>query len=167
MSEHAFPMSFAGMTLDKCIVLRIGTFTGCPLCRESHPLCRLKKPTEISIWLLPGYHPATRSVQSTPADNPRKRGSHRLAVYRERKKIKMLHISKSILIYIILIVYECRVMHMHRRKPETCRDGPLSSTGFWYIFIIFKLTVFSPISRTSNLRVDLIFHFGLSVILII
>ena len=35
-------VSFAGMTLDKCIVLRIGTLTGCPLCRESHPLCRLK-----------------------------------------------------------------------------------------------------------------------------
>ena len=38
-------VSFAGMTLDKCIVLRIGTLTGCPLCRESHPLCRLKNPT--------------------------------------------------------------------------------------------------------------------------
>ena len=67
-------VSFAGMTLDKCIVLRIGTLTGCPLCRESHPLCRLKNPTTvISIWLLVGFHPATRSVQSTPADNTRKR----------------------------------------------------------------------------------------------
>ena len=27
-------VSFAGMTLDKCVVLRIGTLTGCPLCRE-------------------------------------------------------------------------------------------------------------------------------------
>ena len=36
---------FAGMTLDKCIVLRIGMLTGCPICRESHPLCRLKNPT--------------------------------------------------------------------------------------------------------------------------
>ena len=27
----------------------------------------------ISIWLLVGFHPATRSVQSTPADNTRKR----------------------------------------------------------------------------------------------
>ena len=35
------------MKLDKCIVLRIGTLTGCPLCRESHPLCRLKNPTVI------------------------------------------------------------------------------------------------------------------------
>ena len=49
------------------------SLTGCPLCRESHPLCRLKNPTVISIWLLVGFHPATRSVQSTPADNTRKR----------------------------------------------------------------------------------------------
>ena len=34
----------------------------------SHPLCRLKNPT-----VLVGFHPATRSVQSTPADNTRKR----------------------------------------------------------------------------------------------
>ena len=66
-------VSFAGMTLDKCIVLRIGTLTGCSLCSESHPLFRLKNPTVISIWLLVGFHPATRSVQCTPADNARKR----------------------------------------------------------------------------------------------
>ena len=64
---------FAGMTLDKCIVLQIRTLTGCPLCRESHPLCRLKNPTVISIWVLVGFHPATRSLQTTPADNTRKR----------------------------------------------------------------------------------------------
>ena len=45
-----------------------------PLCRESHPLCRLKNPTVISTWLLLGFHPATRSVQFTPADNARKLG---------------------------------------------------------------------------------------------
>ena len=61
------------MTLNKCIVLPIGTLTGHPLCRESHPLCRLKSPTVISIWLLVGFHPATRNVQSTPADNTWKR----------------------------------------------------------------------------------------------
>ena len=66
-------VSIAGMTLDKCIVLRSGTLTGCPLCRESHPLCRFKNPTVISIWLLVCFHPATRSEQSTPADNTRKR----------------------------------------------------------------------------------------------
>ena len=37
-------VSFAGMKLDKCIILRIGALTGCPLCMESHPLCRLKNP---------------------------------------------------------------------------------------------------------------------------
>ena len=30
-------VSFAGMTLNKCAILQIGTLTGCPLCRESHP----------------------------------------------------------------------------------------------------------------------------------
>ena len=72
-------VSFAGMTQDdKCIVLRIGTLTGCPLCRESHPLCRLKNPTVISIWFLVGFHLATWSVQCTPAD---KLKSERRAVY--------------------------------------------------------------------------------------
>ena len=61
------------MILDKCIVLRILTLTGCPLCRERHPMCRLKNHTVIKIWLLVGFHPATRSVESTPADNTRKR----------------------------------------------------------------------------------------------
>ena len=57
----------------KYIVLRIGALTGCPLYKESHPLCRVKEPTIIKIWLLLGFHPATRIVQSTPADNTRKR----------------------------------------------------------------------------------------------
>ena len=70
--------------IDKCIVLRIGTLTGCPLCRESHPLCWLKNPTVISIWLLVGFHPATWSVQSTPADNTRKRVWQ--YIEKERKK---------------------------------------------------------------------------------
>ena len=64
-------VSFAGMTLDKCTVFRIGKLTGCPLCREKHHLCRLKNPTVIYIWLLVGFHPETWSVQSTPADNAR------------------------------------------------------------------------------------------------
>ena len=37
-------VSFAGMELDKSIELRMGTLTGCALCRESNPLCRLKNP---------------------------------------------------------------------------------------------------------------------------
>ena len=40
-------VSFAGMTLNKCAVLRIGTLTGGPLCRESHPMCWLKNPTVV------------------------------------------------------------------------------------------------------------------------
>ena len=59
-------------------------FTEFP-CRESHPLCRLKNPTVISIWLLVGFHPATRSVQSTPADNTRKRVWQ--YIEKERKKV--------------------------------------------------------------------------------
>ena len=67
-------VSYAGKTLDiKCIVLWIWTLTGCPLYRESHPLCWLKNPTVISIWLIVGFYPATRSVQSTPANYTRKR----------------------------------------------------------------------------------------------
>ena len=52
--------------------------------RESHPLSRLKNPTVISIWLLVGFHPATQSVQSTPADNTRKRVWQ--YIEKERKK---------------------------------------------------------------------------------
>ena len=73
-------VSFAGMTLDECIVLRVGTLTGCPL-------CRLKNPTVISIWLLVCFHPATRSVQSTPADNTRKRVWQYIEKERERKAV--------------------------------------------------------------------------------
>ena len=40
-------VSFAGMTLNKCAVLRIGMFTGDSLCRESHPQCMLKNPTVV------------------------------------------------------------------------------------------------------------------------
>ena len=42
-------------------------------------------PTVISIWLLVGFHPATRSVQSTPADNNRKRVWQ--YIEKERKKV--------------------------------------------------------------------------------
>ena len=40
-------VSFARMTLNSCAVLRIGTLTGGPLCKESLPLCRLKNPTVV------------------------------------------------------------------------------------------------------------------------
>ena len=55
---------FAGMTLDKCAFLQIGTLTGGPLCRESHPMCRLKNPTVAFIL-------QNRCVQCTPAHYPR------------------------------------------------------------------------------------------------
>ena len=42
-------VSLAGMTLNKCAILQIGTLTGGPLCRESHPLCRLKNPTVVYV----------------------------------------------------------------------------------------------------------------------
>ena len=85
-------VSFAGMTLNKCTVHRIGTLTGCPLCRESHPLCRLKSHTVIKIWLLVGFHPATRSVQSTPYA----REGVRQYIAKERKTTAMLtRLSKS------------------------------------------------------------------------
>ena len=44
-------VSFAVMTLNECTILQIGTLTGCPLCRESHPLCRLKNITVIYIYI--------------------------------------------------------------------------------------------------------------------
>ena len=42
-------------------------------CAGSHHLCRIKNPRVIQMWLLVVFHPATLSVQSTPADNTRKR----------------------------------------------------------------------------------------------
>ena len=42
-------VSFAGMILNKRAVLRIGMLTGGPLCRDSHPLCRLKNPTVVNM----------------------------------------------------------------------------------------------------------------------
>ena len=58
-------VSFVGMTLDKCAVLRIGMLTGSPLCRESYPMCRLKNPTVAFIL-------KNRCVQCTPAHYLRK-----------------------------------------------------------------------------------------------
>ena len=94
VSETRFLLRvFAGLTLDKCVVLRIWMLTGCPLCRISHPLCRLKNPTVNKIWLLLGFNPATRSVQKTPADNARE--GIRQCIEKERKSYfkSMLKIS--------------------------------------------------------------------------
>ena len=61
-------VSFAGMTLDKCIVLRIRTLTGCPLpgspVQGKSPLVQVKEPYgNLDIVL----------VQCTSADNAPKR----------------------------------------------------------------------------------------------
>ena len=37
------------MTLAQCAVFQIGMVTGRPLCRDSHPLCRLKNPTSVLV----------------------------------------------------------------------------------------------------------------------
>ena len=55
---------FAGMTLDKCAVLRIGTLTGVRLRRKSHSMCRLKNHTVTFIL-------QNRCVQCKPAHYPR------------------------------------------------------------------------------------------------
>ena len=49
-------------------------------------MCRLKSPTVISLWLLIGFHPASRSVHSTPADNTRKRVWQYIEKEKEKKK---------------------------------------------------------------------------------
>ena len=52
-------------------ILRIGALTGCHLCRESHPLCRLKNPSlDMVTHRLSTCSP---EWQSTPADNTLKR----------------------------------------------------------------------------------------------
>ena len=77
VSEFSFSSVIAGMTLDKCIVLRIRTLTGCPLCRESPPPVQVKEPYGNLDMVTCRLHPATvsttRSVQSTPATNTHNR----------------------------------------------------------------------------------------------
>ena len=47
VSKHTFSSVICNDDARKYIVLPLGTLTGCPLCRESHPLCRLKNPKVI------------------------------------------------------------------------------------------------------------------------
>ena len=49
------------------------------------PHGRLKNPTVILIWLLVGFHPATGSVHSTPADSTQKRVWQYIEKQRKRK----------------------------------------------------------------------------------
>ena len=55
---------------------------------ESERQTESERRTE-PIWLLVGFHPATRSVQSTPADNTRKRVWQ--YIEKERKKERNVH----------------------------------------------------------------------------
>ena len=72
VSEHAF-LSVICRDDNNCAVLRIGTLTGGPLCRESHPLCRLKNPIVVYMITYRLSSCKNRCVQYTPAHNPRER----------------------------------------------------------------------------------------------
>ena len=156
-------VSFAGMTLDKCIVLRIGTLTGCPLCRESHPLCRLKNPTVISIWLLVGFHPATRSVLSTPADNTRKRVWQ--YIEKERKKERKENLRKVLntcenIMEKGAFAPEEQILHfpLYFQKHDISRasNGIIMACGLTHKIVFFKFTK----NRSGNL---LIIHYQVIV----
>ena len=136
-------MSFAGMTLDKCIVLRIGTLTGCPLCRESRPLCRFKNPTLISIWLLVGFHPATRSVQSTPADNTRKRVWQYIEKERKKPSVRLSsRLSATLLRCLVCEICNSKSFHSFLFKLwimivhtlKMCTSYYVHSSYFFLIF---------------------------------
>ena len=65
-----------------------------PVQRESHPLCRLKNPMVIYIWLLVGFHPATLGVQSTPTDNTQKRVWQ--YIEKEKKKVSCIQFKDNV-----------------------------------------------------------------------
>ena len=51
-SEHASLRVICRNDMIQCAVLRIGTLTGYPLCRDSHPPCRLKISTQVLCILM-------------------------------------------------------------------------------------------------------------------
>ena len=55
-----FPSCLCRNDMIQCAVLRIETLTGGPLCRDSHPLRRLKIPTQVSCARGPGFDPRRR-----------------------------------------------------------------------------------------------------------
>ena len=56
VSEHAFlDVICRDDDISKCTVFRIGALAGGHLCRESHPLCRLKDPTVVYMTTV-GFH---------------------------------------------------------------------------------------------------------------
>ena len=87
------------------------------MCRESHPLCRLKNPTVIKIWLLVGFRPATRSVQSTSADNARK-ARVRKFIEKERKKARLLTDLKNACENFETLFYKIHIHKLRMAKPR-------------------------------------------------
>ena len=112
-------VSFAGMTLDKCAVLRIGTLTGGPQCRESHPMCRLKNPTVAFIL-------QNRCVQCTSAHYLReilRIGSHTMCRLKKPTVVYMITCRLSFCktgVYNVrlLIIIERGRSSMYRKKER-------------------------------------------------
>ena len=133
------------MTLDKCIVLRIGTLTRCTLCRKSHPLCRLKNPTVISIWLLVGFHPAARSVQSTPADNTRK------SIIKCEDSVKLLGVTIDYLLNFDL--------HVSNICKKAARQIYVLLCLSKFLTIETKILIYKSFIRSSFNFCPLVWHF--------
>ena len=75
-----FLVTFAGMTLDKCIVLRIGALTGCPLChgQVKEPYgnldmvtCRLGVYTEVHLPIILERGSGSRNKESLTINTDR------------------------------------------------------------------------------------------------
>ena len=71
-SEHASLRVICRNDMIQCAVLRIGTLSGGPLCRDSHLLCRLKIPTQVLSHACRLILQTHRSVQCTPPKNNQK-----------------------------------------------------------------------------------------------
>ena len=139
VTEHAFLsslVSIAGMTLDKCAVLRIGTLTGGPLCRESHPMCRLKNHTVALILqnlcvqyacLLSSRVPSDRDIYWTPLPPPSPtpcRESHPLCRLKNPTVVNMITCRLAFCItgvynVRLLIILERGCSSIYRKKEGT------------------------------------------------
>ena len=81
-------VSFAGMTLDKCIVLRNQDVNWMSAVHGKSPPAQVKEPySNLDTVTCIGFHPATRSVQSTLANNTQKR----VWQYIEKERKKNVH----------------------------------------------------------------------------
>ena len=78
-------VSFAGMTLNKCAVLRIGTLTGVPLYRKSPPV-QVKEPYSSLHDYLYAFILQNRCIQCTPAYNPLERVKQYVQKKKKKKK---------------------------------------------------------------------------------